>query len=111
MTDQKHSPLPWTLERPCGFPYTGLYIVESESTRTKIDYEHSYPFHIAKIRLVRNSQEGEANAELIVRSVNSLPGLVELIKAVLDDSKKSRFSWEKWDKAAGQALVDAGVKP
>ena len=47
----------WTIEIPCGFPYSGLYVVPI--------IRKDFPCHIAKIRQLREREESEANAYLI----------------------------------------------
>ncbi len=47
----------WTIETPCGFPYSGLYIVPV--------IRKDFPYYIAKIRQLRERKESEANAFLI----------------------------------------------
>ena len=52
-----------TIETPCGFPYSGLYIVPV--------IRKDFPFHIAEIRQLREREESEANAERLVLCWNS----------------------------------------
>ena len=72
----KHTKTPWTTESPCGFPYSGIYIVPESSK--------DFPFHIAQIRELREDEETDANAEFIVTACNAHDALVE----ALEDSKK-----------------------
>lgn len=53
------------IERPCGFPYTGIYIVSHQANNDK-DF-HSF---IAEVRQYREEGEGEANAERLVKCWN-----------------------------------------
>ena len=53
----KYTEGPWTIEVPCGFPYSGIYIVPT--------VRKDFPFHIAQIRQLREREESEANAQLI----------------------------------------------
>ena len=89
MTDPK-TPGPWEIERPCGFPYTGIYIV-SHSSNDKKEFHH----FIAEVRQLRESGESLANAKYIVDSCNAAPavaaelervkGLLERVVSVHDD--------------------------
>lgn len=73
--EAKHTPLPWTIETPCGFPYSGLYVVPVA--------RKDFPFHIAKIRQLRESEESEANAQHIIRCCNCHDDLLEALYALL----------------------------
>ncbi|KKL88948.1 hypothetical protein LCGC14_1919590 [marine sediment metagenome] len=48
---------PWTIETPCGFPYSGLYVVPVA--------RKDFPCYITQIRQLREREESEANARLI----------------------------------------------
>lgn len=52
-----HTKGKWTIETPCGFPYSGLYVVPV--------IRKDFPCYIAKIRQLREKEESEANARLI----------------------------------------------
>lgn len=54
----------WTIEIPCGFPYSGLYVVPV--------IRKNFPYHIAKIRQLRKREESEANARLIAAAPDLL---------------------------------------
>lgn len=59
--EQKHTPGPYRIEKPCGFPYTGTYIVPDKACDSK-----GFPFFIAEIRQLREKEESDANADLFV---------------------------------------------
>lgn len=62
----------WTIETPCGFPYSGLYVVPI--------VRKDFPYHIAKIRQLREREESEANACLIAAA----PDLYDACKELLE---------------------------
>ena len=94
MTDQKHSPLPWKIYPSDLDGCDGIYDADGDAV---------FVFE-------RDSQDA-INAPLIVRAVNSLPGLIkaaELAKEVLyDDYDECHEEIKQID----QALAAAGVKP
>jgi len=68
-----HTKGKWTIEVPCGFPYTGLYIVPV--------IRKDFPFYIAEIRQLREREESEANANHIVHCCNNFDTVVIALKA------------------------------
>ncbi len=72
---------PWTIEVPCGFPYSGLYIVPV--------VRKDFPFYVAKIRLLREIEESEANARLIAAS----PRLLDACKAAKEKVNAMQGEW------------------
>lgn len=64
----EHTKGEWTIETPCGFPYSGLYVVPV--------VRKDFPYHIAQIRQLRERKESEANACLIAAA----PDLLEACK-------------------------------
>ncbi len=56
----EHTKGEWTIETPCGFPYSGLYVVPV--------VRKDFPYYIAQIRQLREREESEANARLIASS-------------------------------------------
>lgn len=67
---------PWTIETPCGFPYSGLYVVPV--------IRKDFPCHIAQIRQLREREESEANACLIAAA----PKLLDACKFAKSQIKK-----------------------
>lgn len=65
----KHTQGKWTLESPCGFPYSGLYVVPV--------IRKDFPCYIAQVRQLRERKESEANAHLIAAA----PDLLDACKA------------------------------
>ena len=53
----EHTEGEWTIEYPCGFPYSGTFIVPV--------IRKDFPYYIAEIRQLREHDESFANAELI----------------------------------------------
>lgn len=71
----------WEIEQPCGFPYTGIYIVSHKANNDK--GFHSF---IVEVRQYRERGEAKANADFICKAVNYHDRLVEIAKEHLDDS-------------------------
>lgn len=74
--ESKHTPGPWAIEHPCGFPYTGTYIVSHKGNDAK-NFHH----FIAEVRQLRDHDETEANTELLVRACE-IPGLKSQLAAL-----------------------------
>lgn len=72
-----HSKLPWELESPCGFPYSGIYIVPK--------VRKDFPCYIAQIREMRmgECEESDANANLIITAVNVMPEVKRILRCVV----------------------------
>lgn len=66
---------PWTIETPCGFPYSGLYVVPV--------VRKDFPCYIAQIRQLREHEESEANACLIAAAPDLLKACGEYSKGVM----------------------------
>lgn len=64
----------WTIETPCGFPYSGIYVVPV--------VRKDFPFHIAQVRQLREREESEANARLIAAAPDLLNACVGLLGAM-----------------------------
>ncbi len=93
-----HTKGKWTIETPCGFPYSGLYIVPV--------IRKDFPYHIAKIRQLRESKESEANARRICQCVNNFDDLLAACEIVIHRAYSSgqdsmeqeviRFNKKEW---------------
>lgn len=68
----EHTKGDWTIETPCGFPYSGLYVVPV--------VRKDFPCYIAKIRQLREREESEANACLIVAAPDLLAACEKMQK-------------------------------
>jgi len=64
----KHTEGPWEIERPCGFPYTGIFIV-SPAANDRRAY-HSFVVEVRQHRAL--DEESEANARLIAAAPTML---------------------------------------
>ncbi len=100
----EHTKVPWTIESPCGFPYSGIYIVPV--------VRKDFPFYIAQIRQLREREESEANAEHIVRCVNSHDALLEacgMAKAWFDKHTNDEPVWEDQPSADMATLMQDAI--
>lgn len=55
-----HTEGPWDIEHPCGFPYTGTYIVSHKANEKK-----GFHHYILEVRQLRERAESDANAALV----------------------------------------------
>lgn len=69
-----HTKGKWTIETPCGFPYSGLYVVPV--------VRKDFPCYIAQVRQLREREESEANARLIAAAPALLAACEAWEKAV-----------------------------
>ena len=80
----------WAIETPCGFPYTGIYIVSHKANDNK-DF-HSF---IAEIRQYRKSSEGKANADFIANAKTDIAALLAHSKAETARADKAEAEVER----------------
>lgn len=89
---QKHTPGPWDIERPCGFPYTGIYVVSHKANHDK--QFHSF---IAEVRQYRESHEAEANARLIAQAPALLAERDRLREINREQLKALKLLYKAWE--------------
>lgn len=77
----EHTPLPWRIGGYCARPTAKLL----KGTRIEADRGDGFAFHIAAVGAHPgiNADQARANAAIIVRSVNSLPYLVEALEEIV----------------------------
>lgn len=82
----KHTPIPWELTDQVAHPFTfddECNIYPPDASRTG-GYQHSGPIAVVAI-----GECGTANANFIVKAVNSHDQLVEALKYVIDEDAQS----------------------
>lgn len=72
-----HTEGPWDIEYPCGFPYTGTYIVSHKANEKK-----GFHHYILEVRQLRERAESDANAALVRAAPALLRQRDELVKAL-----------------------------
>lgn len=97
----EHTEGEWEIERPCGFPYTGIYIVSHKANNNK-----TFHHFIAEVRQLREHAESEANAVLIAQAPTLLRQRAELVKALeglkairLEDYQRTAAENKAWELA------------
>lgn len=69
-SQQAHTPGKLEIEHPCGFPYTGTYLVSHQAN----DKKHFHHF-IAEVRQLRERGESLANAKRLRAAWNAFDGV------------------------------------
>lgn len=97
-TQEPHSPTPWTLGQSAEEP--GVYLIGSE-----------YVFFARVVDSPRHN--GEANAKLIVRSVNAIPALIEAAESRIarghNDTCQSQFAGPEYPCNCGHDQLTAAI--